>query len=272
MNSKWKVRKIHSDAMIHLTRNPLPQKGLPTFLRPLLGVVIPLASEERTVAELLTRVVAYLEDRDRVFCILDRACRDRTMEIAQRFAGSDPRVTVVWAPENRCVVDAYFRGYREALQAGCDWILEMDGGLSHRPEEIPHFLDAMRRGVDFAAGSRFAPGGRFHGFGIRYIISRVGTLLANMLLGTRMKDMTSGFECFTARALRHVVDRGVRSRAHFFQTEIRYMLQGWKWEEVPISYRNPSNSVGITTIFESVRILLQLAWDERGTPGKVKPS
>ena len=142
-----------------MTHNTIPQKGEPTFLRPPLGVVIPLANEERTAVELLTRVVAHLESRDRVFCIHDRACRDRTMEIVQRFAETDPRVTVVWAPENRFVVDAYFRGYREALQAGCSWILEMDGGLSHRPEEIPHFLDAMCRGVDFAAGSRFAPGG-----------------------------------------------------------------------------------------------------------------
>lgn len=226
--------------------------------RPPLGIVIPLANEERTVEELLRRVIDQLEGSDRVFCILDRVSRDGTMDLARRFAGTDPRVVVVWAPENMCVVDAYFRGYREALDAGCGWILEMDGGISHIPEEIPRFLEAMRRGVDFAAGSRFAPGGKYHGFGIRYIISRGGTLVTNLLLGTRMKDMTSGFECFTARTLRYIVDRGVRSRAHFFQTEIRYMLGCWNWEEVPISYRNPSKSMGWKNVLEAFRILRQL--------------
>lgn len=239
-------------------RDPIRHAGETTVSRPSLGVVIPLANEERTVLELLTRVVAHLEDGDRLFCILDRVSRDRTMEIAQGFAAKEPRVAVVWAPENRCVVDAYFRGYREALEAGCGWILEMDGGLSHLPEEIPRFLDAMRSGVDFAAGSRFARGGKYHGFGIRYIISRGGTLLANLLLRTRMKDMTGGFECFTARALRHVAERGVRSRAHFFQTEIRYMLRGWNWVEVPIRYRNPSKSLGRNNVIEAFRTLWAL--------------
>jgi dolichol-phosphate mannosyltransferase len=246
-----------------MNRDPDPKAMESALPRPPLGVVIPLASEELTVEELLRRVTGQLEGGDRVFCVLDGACRDGTMELARRFAGTDPRVVVVWAPENRCVVDAYFRGYREALDAGCGLILEMDGGMSHDPAEIPKFLDAMRRGADFAAGSRFAPGGRYHGFGVRYIISRGGTLLANLLLGTRMKDMTGGFECFTASALRHVVDRGVRSRAHFFQTEIRYMLSSWKWEEIPIGYRNPSKSMGWKNVLEAFRILLRLR-EERG--------
>lgn len=241
-----------------MNRDPVPPAMEAALPRPPLGVVIPLASEERTVEELLRLVTNQLEGSDRVFCVLDRACRDGTMELARRFAETDSRVVVVWAPENRCVVDAYFRGYREALDAGCGWILEMDGGMSHNPEEIPKFLDAMRRGVDFAAGSRFTPGGRYHGFGVRHIISRGGTLLANLLLGTRMKDMTGGFECFTASALRYVMDRGVRSRAHFFQTEIRYMLGCWNWEEVPISYRNPSKSVGWKNVLEAFRILRRL--------------
>ncbi len=45
--------------------------------------------------------------------------------------------------------------------------------------------------------------------------------------------MTSGFECFSHAALRHVLDRGVESRYHFFQTEIRYMLRDWNWVKIP---------------------------------------
>lgn len=84
--------------------------------------------------------------------------------------------------------------------------------------------------------------------------------------------MTSGFECFSRRALSRVVAQGVRSRAHFFQTEIRYMLHDWSWVEVPITYCNPSTSVGKATVLESIRLLLRLALEARGKPGKIRPS
>jgi dolichol-phosphate mannosyltransferase len=239
---------------------------------PKLGVVIPLANEEATVGQLLQRVEAQLCPLDRIFCVLDGKSRDRTMALVRGVSSLDSIVVSVWAPENRCVVDAYFRGFREALAARCDWILEMDGGLSHCPEEIPRFLDALGKGADFAAGSRFIHGGSYKGRWSRRLLSRGGTLLANFLLGTRMKDMTSGFECFSRRALSQVVERGVRSRAHFFQTEIRYMLHGWSWVEVPITYCNPSTSVGKATVLESVRLLLRLAWEARGKSGKMRPS
>jgi dolichol-phosphate mannosyltransferase len=247
------------------------ERELP-LAHPKLGVVIPLANEEATVEQLLQRVLAQLGPLDRIFCILDGKSQDRTMALVRGVSSLDPRVVAVWAPENRCVVDAYFRGFRDALAAGCDWVLEMDGGLSHCPEEIPRFLDALGKGADFAAGSRFIRGGSYQGRWSRRLLSRGGTLLANLLLGTGMKDMTSGFECYSRRALSRVVERGVRSRAHFFQTEIRYMLHDWSWVEVPITYCNPSTSVGKATILESVRLLLRLAWEARGKSGKMRPS
>jgi dolichol-phosphate mannosyltransferase len=130
---------------------------------PKLGVVIPLANEEATVEQLLQRALAQLGPLDHIFCVLDGKSRDRTMALVRGVSSLDQRVVAVWAPENRCVVDAYFRGFREALAAGCDWVLGMDGGLSHCPEEIPRFLDALGKGADFAAGSRFIRGGSYQG-------------------------------------------------------------------------------------------------------------
>jgi dolichol-phosphate mannosyltransferase len=223
-----------------------------------MGVVVPLANEERTVKEFLRRVLLQLGQNDSVFCILDNVSTDSTRARVEECAAADDRVVLVWAPEDRSVVDAYFRGYREALDAGCEWILEMDGGLSHAPEEIPRFIEAMRGGVDFAAGCRFGAGGSYHGSLLRRLISVGGTLLTNLLTGTRMSDMTSGFECFSRRALQHVLARGTGSRAHFFQTEIRFMLRRFAWVEVPISYRNPSARLGRSSILEALRNLWAL--------------
>lgn len=234
-----------------------------------LGVVIPLANEQDIVVSLLDRVVAQLGETDRVFCVVDRASRDSTRERVEAYGARDPRVRLVWAPENRCVVDAYFRGYRAAFEAGSRWILEMDGGFSHEPEQIPQFIAAMEQGFDYAGGCRFMPGGTHLGSARRRAISLGGTLLSNLLLGTRMRDMTSGFECFSRPALARVLERGVRSRAHFFQTEIRFMMHGLRWTEVPIRYTNPSKSVGSASLRDAVSSLWSLWRSKRGA-GEVR--
>jgi len=229
-----------------------------TLPGPRLGIVTPLANEEATVDEFLTRALRQLGPDDLIFCVLDKASKDGTRARIEARSSQDPRIRLVWAPENRCVVDAYFRGYRDALGAGCKWILEMDGGLSHLPEQIPRFIEAMETGVDFAPGSRFTRGGSYSGRWSRYALSKGGTWLTNLLVGTRMRDMTSGFECFTRKALQFVVERGVESRGHFFQTEIRCLLRDWSWREVPIEYSCPSKSVGSGQVIESLRILWKM--------------
>jgi dolichol-phosphate mannosyltransferase len=228
-----------------------------------LGVIVPLANEEDTLDDFLTRVLAQLGPDDGVFCVVDNASRDRTRDQVVEWETRDRRVRLVWAPENRCVVDAYVRGYRAALDAGSRWVLEMDGGLSHCPEEIPQFICAMERGHDYVGGCRFMKGGAYKGGWKRYLVSRGGGIVANLLLGTRMRDMTSGFECFSRRALEHVLARGLKSRAHFFQTEIKFALRHWNWVEVPINYTNPSARLGMGSIGEAFRNLWDLFREAR---------
>src|SRR5260370_2257041 len=151
---------------------------------------------------------------------------------------------VVGAPESRGIVAAYVRGYREAIAPGHDDIREMEAGFSHRPEDLAGFLEAMDGGYDCIFGSRFVPGGSmtdspWH----RRLVSRGGTVLANLLLGTRLHDMTSGFELFSRLALSETLDRGIRSRAHFFPTEITYNARSMPLVHVPIPTPAPTPPV-----------------------------
>ena len=78
-----------------------------------------------------------------LFVILDNVSRDGTRALLEAHAYVQPDLRVIWAPESRGVADAYVRGYREALAADCDWILEIDAGFSHDPSEIGRFSHAM---------------------------------------------------------------------------------------------------------------------------------
>jgi dolichol-phosphate mannosyltransferase len=226
--------------------------------RPKLGVTIPAANEETTIGDLLHRVLLYLQPNDRIYCVIDEACHDRTRTIVERISSGEPRVMLIWAPENRCIVDAYFRGYRAAYDDGCEWILEMDAGFSHLPEQIPQFLNAMAKGYDFVGGSRFMRGGSHASPWTRVLVSWGGRVLANWLLKTQMSDMTSGFECFNRKAMQLVLQRGVVSKANFFQTEIRFIMHQLSWSEVPINYHNERYRLGRKCLTEAFQILWRL--------------
>ncbi len=226
-----------------------------------LGIVCPMANERATAVKFVNAVLAQCEGFREVifFAILDNACKDGTTELLRDLAKERQQLNVVWAPEDRCVVDAYIRGYREALEAGCDWILEIDAGFSHQPADMPRFFDKMLEGYDCVFGSRFCKGGSMteSPFG-RRIVSRGGTICANILLGTKLTDMTSGFEMFSRSALEMVLARGIKSRAHFFQTEIKVYCRKLKVAEVPISYRAPSVSVNKDVLKDALGNLFRL--------------
>jgi dolichol-phosphate mannosyltransferase len=227
-----------------------------------LGVVCPMANEEKTACRLVVQVLE--ETRDfgdvRFYAILDHASRDNTRKALDEIAGSETRLTVVWTPESRNVVDAYLRGYREAIAAGHDYILEMDAGFSHRPGDLPKFFEAMEHGHDCVFGSRFMSGGSmtdtpWH----RRLISRGGTIMANLLLGTRFRDMTSGFELFSRAALSEILEHGIHSQAHFFQTEIKYHARNMRIVEVPILYTATAPAVKLGSLGDAFKNLFRLA-------------
>jgi dolichol-phosphate mannosyltransferase len=224
-----------------------------------LGIVCPMANEGDLATVFCQEVLKNCPGFKKVtfFAVFDRVTKDESLDRMRELESSEPRLRVVWAPENRCVVDAYMRGFKEALAAGCDWILEIDAGFSHQPADIPQFFDAMEQGMDCVFASRSL--GRFKDSSLkRRFVSWGGTVLANLLLGTRQTDMTSGFELFTARTLRMVLDRGIQSRAHFFQTEIKTYCRNLRFVEVPITYRAASPRLGSSAIAEAFQQLWRL--------------
>ena len=226
-----------------------------------LGIVCPMANERSTAAEFVKAVLEQCKGFKSVkfFAVFDNACKDGTYDLLKNRRDKPTQLQLVWAPENKCVVDAYVRGYREALEADCDWIMEIDAGFSHQPAEMPQFFEKMAEGCDCVFGSRFCKGGGFAERPLsRYIISRGGSILTNVLLGTKLKDMTSGFEMFTSGALRKVLDKGIRSRGHFFQTEIKTYCRNMRAAEVPIHYRAPSQNVTTAIIIDAFKNLFWL--------------
>jgi dolichol-phosphate mannosyltransferase len=218
-----------------------------------------MANEEQDFdpfTNLLSQVMT-VEGTGKVYLIIDNVSKDRTLEMARALQEKDPRFVAVWAPENRSVVDAYLKGFRVAYDAGHDLIIEMDAGMSHDPRALPMFLRVLNEGNQCAFGSRFMNGGSMGDSPFkRRTLSKTGTTLANLLLGTKLYDMTSGFQGFHRDIVGELLNYKLKSTAHFYQTEVRYLLRKKRIFEVPIHYQAPSPRVSNNAIKNANKTLL----------------
>ncbi|MES2139122.1 MAG: glycosyltransferase [Bacteroidota bacterium] len=222
------------------------------------AIVVPMANEEddfRPFIEMLNFVINELNPGN-VYFVIDKASTDRTLELCQALSATDSRYVTIWAPENKNVVDAYVRGLRAAYEAGHDIVVEMDAGLSHDPRAIPMFLRVLNEGNECAFGSRFINGGSMGDSPFkRRMLSKVGTILANVLLGTKLRDMTSGYQGFHRDVVEKIINHDFKSKAHFYQTELRYLLRKRRIFEVPIHYQAPSPRVSKNAIKNAYQTL-----------------
>lgn len=223
------------------------------------AVIIPMANESADFFPLVSSLTNVLDQHKcgNVYFVLDKVSKDNTLELCKNLSACDNRFITIWAPENKNVVDAYLRGYKEALKNDHTYLIEMDAGLSHDPMALTTFLTTLREGNECVFGSRFISGGSiFDSSWKRTFISKGGTILSTILLGTKMYDMTSGFQGFHAHIVKKFVTYNFLSKAHFYQTELRYLLRKTRFVEIPIQYHKPSPSISMKAICNSIQVLI----------------
>jgi dolichol-phosphate mannosyltransferase len=117
----------------------------------LVSVVAPMFDEEGTVEVFYDRVRRALDGVRFELVLVDDASRDRTPQLLDRLADSDPRVKVLHLSRNF--------GHQAAITAGLehasgDAVVMLDGDLQDPPEVIPDMLERWRAGADVVYGVR----------------------------------------------------------------------------------------------------------------------
>ena len=88
-----------------------------------------------------------------------------------------------------------------ALERGAELLMEMDSDFSHDPADLPRLV-AATEDADLVLGSRYVPGGGVTDWGLgRRLLSRGGSLYAQVILGIPVRDLTGGFKCFRRAVL-----------------------------------------------------------------------
>ena len=90
------------------------------------------------------------------------------------------------------------------------------------------------------------------------MLSRGGCGYARRVLGVRVRDLTGGYKCFSADALRAIEFETVRSQGYAFQVELTYraLARGLRVQEIPITFRE--RSAGESKM--SFRIAAEAIW------------
>lgn len=226
-------------------------------------IVMPVANEENTMASVIDEILALPYDNLYLYPVVDNFSKDRTEEIIRSYENTG-RVKCIFFEKSTGVISCYLEGYKRALEDGADCVLEMDGGGSHMPKEIPQFVENLEKGYDCVWGSRFVKGGDISNHPLyRRILSSGGTWLSNLVLGTKLKDMTSGFEGFQADVLKKMNLDNFLSTGHMYQTEMRFYCRKLNTIEVPIHYIGGSSSLKFKAVKEALRILFELKKHEK---------
>lgn len=222
-------------------------------------IVMPVANEEGSIGGVLQQIMDLPYDNLYVYPVMDNFSKDGTERIIREMEQKYDKIRLIFHEKSRGVVSCYLYGFKMALEAGAERIIEMDGGGSHLPEEIPQFIEKLDEGYDCVWGSRYVAGGDISNHPLyRRVLSSGGTILANLVLGTKLKDMTSGFEAFQRPILEALDLDAFLSTGHMYQTEMRFYCRNCRTIEVPIHYIGSESSLKFKSVKEALRILFQL--------------
>jgi dolichol-phosphate mannosyltransferase len=202
-------------------------------------IVVPTYNEAENIPVLVKRLFA-LEIRGLKLLIIDDGSPDGTGEVAKSLGHElDGQVELLQRGKKMGLGTAYVEGMARALTQRPDYIVQMDADMSHPPERVPAFLEALED-ADVVVGSRYVEGGGSEdSWGIRRralsMMSNEGIRLAS---GVKIRDATSGFKAFRREAIAKVDLTRFQCSGFGFQVEMIKACErrGFKVAELPIIF------------------------------------
>ncbi len=190
--------------------------------------------------------------------VVDDSSPDGTGRIAEELAekynaDGRRRMSVLHRTEKDGLGRAYVAGMSAAVDEGAEYVVQMDADGSHPVEAVPRMLGtAVASGVGLVIGSRYVEGGSLdEEWGAhRVLLSRFANRYARTVLGTKIRDITAGFNLWSARALEDVDLRSLDSAGYSFQVELKYkaVRAGHSAVEIPIRFEERTEGVSKMTL------------------------
>jgi dolichol-phosphate mannosyltransferase len=229
-------------------------------------VIVPTYNERENLLPLVQRVLALPVEVD--LLIVDDNSPDGTGQLAEELGQKHPQIHVLRRPAKNGLGRAYCAGFAWALAREYQFIFEMDGDLSHNPDDIPAFLKAAEN-ADLVLGSRYCNGIRVINWPLRRLmLSMCAAKYVHAITGMPFTDPTGGFKCFRRKTLESIDLEGVHSSGYSFQIEMTHKVwrQGFKIVEVPIIFTDRfqgTSKMSPKIVREALRITWKMLFQNR---------
>ena len=208
-------------------------------------IVIPTFNESESIVPLIARIDKV---RDLVsnqyhldILVVDDNSPDGTADFVND--AEYQNVFVLSQNTKKGLASAYLAGFQWGLLRDYDFFMQMDGDLSHQPEQIPQLL-ALSGTKNLVIGTRWMAGGQVVNWPKRRrYISKFGTRYAAFILRLPFKDLTSGYRVLPRQLLECLDLSRFETQGYSFQIEIimKSVNLGFDVKEVPITFVERAN-------------------------------
>jgi dolichol-phosphate mannosyltransferase len=235
-------------------------------MHPRVWLFLPTFNEAENLEAIVRATIVQLElaaPGDWRLLVVDDNSPDGTGAIADRLAEELQGVEVLHRQGKEGLGAAYLAGFEYSLTRGAEWVIVMDADFSHDPEHLPAMIEAAQS-TDLVLGSRYIAGGEITNWPpLRRVLSRSGSLYARMMLGVKVRDLTTGFRCVRRRVIETVEPSTLRSQGYVFNIELTYraLLAGFSVREIPIRFQDRQegeSKMSLPIAIEALRLVPKL--------------
>lgn len=203
-------------------------------------VIIPTYNEKENIENIINAVFALPVMFD--VLIIDDNSPDGTAAIVEQMQKQwDGRLHLLKRSGKLGLGTAYIMGFKWCLNAGYEFIIEMDADFSHPPKKLLELRQACLDGADVAIGSRYVSGVNVVNWPMgRVIMSYYASAYVRIVTGMNVRDTTAGFVCYRRNVLEAIDLDKIHFKGYAFQIEMKFTAfkMGCRIKEVPIIFVN----------------------------------
>ena len=202
-------------------------------------IIMPTYNEAENIKKIIPQIFNLI---DISILVVDDNSPDRTASVVEELQKEYKNLHLLKRQNKDGLAKAYISGFEYALNNGFDVFIQMDADFQHPFDVLPEMLKNMEeQNADLVIGSRYIQNGTWKNASKKKkMISKLGNLYTQIVLGTKIKDITGGYNIWTKKTLNKIDLNSIISKGYMFQIEMKYKAEksGLKIIEYPITF-NP---------------------------------
>lgn len=214
-------------------------------------IIIPAYNEAANIEKVINNIVQNYPQYD--YVIINDGSTDKTAEVC-----ANAGYQVLSLPINMGIGGAVQTGYRYAKKNNYDAAVQIDGDGQHDVAFLEDMLKLLESGeADVVIGSRFVQREGFQSSQIRRVGIRFLSILARILTGVQIRDITSGYRVVNRRFI-EIYANDYPADYPEPEAMIIAAVHGGRIKEYPVIMRERENGTSSITFKKSVYYMIKV--------------